>query len=89
MFYYQCAITKYLQQQQQQKSQNSNLIKKLIIYDTPYIIGLRTLSHTPQRQARTVLKTSTDNHFSSCHSHQLLRSSKTRHYQHLAVDVLR
>ena len=44
-------------------------------------------SHTPQRQARTVLKTSTDNHFSSCHSHQLLRWSKTRHYQHL-VGVL-
>ena len=69
------------------KSLNSNFIKKLIIHDTPYITGLRTLSHTPQGQARTVPKTSTDNHFSSCHSHQLLRSSKTRHYQHLAVGV--
>ena len=54
------------------KSQNSNFIKKLIIHDTPYITGLRTLSHTPQGQVRTKLKTSTDNHFSCCHSHQLL-----------------
>ena len=48
---------------------------------------MRTLSHAPQRQARTALKTSTDNHFSSCHSRQLLRSSKTRYSQHL-VGVL-
>ena len=45
------------------------------------------LAHTVSQQARTVLKTSTDNHFSSYHSHQLLRSSKTKHYQHF-VDVL-
>ena len=44
-----------------------------------------SVSHTPQRQARTVLKTSTDNHPSSCHLHQLLRSSKTRDYQHLGI----
>ena len=69
------------------KSQNWNFIKKLIIDDTPYITGLRTLSHTPQGQARTVLKTSTDNHISLCHSHQLLRSTKTRHNQH-SVGVL-
>ena len=87
MFYYQCAIIIFTAATKNHKIYN--FIKKLIIHDTPYITGLRTLSHTPQGQARTVLKTSTDNHFSSCHSDQLLRSSKTRHYQHLAVAVLR
>ena len=46
-----------------------------------------SLAHTVSQQARRVLKTSTDNQINSCHSHQLLRSSKTRHYQHL-VGVL-
>ena len=85
MFYYQCTIIMFIAATK--KSQNSNFIKKLIIYDTPHIILLRTLSHTPQRPARTVLKTSASNCFSSCHSYQLLRSSKSRDYQHL-VGVL-
>ena len=54
----------------------------IIIYNTPHIICLHTLSHTPQRQTRTELKTSTENHSNSCHTHKLLRSGKTRHYQH-------
>ena len=45
-----------------------------------------TQSHI-QRQARPVLKTSTDNHFSSGHLDQLHKAGKTRHHRHLAADL--
>ena len=73
------------------KSQNSNFIKKLIIYDTLHAIRLRThcLTHHNDRQER-FWRLNTEiiiDSVSSRHSHQLLRSSKTRHEQRL-VGVL-
>ena len=48
MFYYQCTIIIFIASTK--KSQNSNFIKRFIIYDTPHIIRLRTLSHNRQEE---------------------------------------
>ena len=69
MLYYQCTIIIIIFILIAKTKTKSNFIKKLIIYDTLHIICLRALSQTQQWKARTILKTSTDNHFSSCHSH--------------------
>ena len=63
-------------------------IKNLLAWKS-YILYVHThmtQSHI-QRQARPVLKTSTDNHFNSGHLHQLHKSGKTRHHRQLAADL--
>ncbi len=62
-------------------------IKNLLAWKSYiYVHTHMTQSHI-QRQARPVLKTSTANHFSSGHWHQLHKLGKTRHHRHLAADL--
>ena len=68
MFYDQCTIF-IAATNKKSKTKNRALSKtssSLILWYAAYK-SLCAQSHTPQRQARTVLKTSTDNHFSSFH----------------------
>ena len=82
MFHYQCTI--FIAATKNHKIQTLSKSSSFMIHCIQFACA-HSVSHTPQRQARTVLKTSTDNHPSSCHLHQLLRSSKTRDYQHLGI----
>ena len=84
MFHYQCTIIIFIAATKNHKIQTLSKSSSFMIHCIQFACA-HSVSHTPQRQARTVLKTSTDNHPSSCHLHQLLRSSKTRDYQHLGI----